>query len=162
PARFLLYLCAALETVAPASATPVRALLQAAEPPSLEAALTLLLNGIAALEQPVTLVLDDYHEIEAAPVHDLVSFLVERQPPTLFPIPPPRAAPPLPLARLRLQGRLIEIHDDALRFTEAEAGQFLHERLGLTLPPEVVQRLAARTEGWIAGLQMAALSLQGE
>src|SRR5262249_41207519 len=77
PARFLLYLFAAMETVAPAAAAPARALLQAAEQIQLEDALTLLLNGMAGLEQAVTLVLDDYHQIEAAPVHDLVSFLVE-------------------------------------------------------------------------------------
>jgi non-specific serine/threonine protein kinase len=162
PARFLPYLCAAVETVAPAAAAPVRAPLQAGEQTSLEAALILLLNGIAGLEQPITLVLDDYHEIEAEPVHDLVSFLVERLPPTLFLILTTRSDPPLPLARLRLQGRLIEIHDDELRFTDEETGQFLKERRGLTLPPEVVQRLAERTEGWIAGLQMAALSLRSE
>jgi LuxR family maltose regulon positive regulatory protein len=162
PARFVLYLCAAMEPVAPAAAAPVRALLQAAEQTSLEAALTLLLNGIAGLDQPITLVLDDYHEIEAAPVRELVGFLVERLPPTLFLILTTRSDPPLPLARLRLHGRLIEIHDDELRFTDEEAGQFLKERMGLTLTPEMVQRLAERTEGWIAGLQMAALSLQGE
>src|SRR5262249_22080258 len=83
PVRFLRYLCAAMESIAPAAA-PVRSLLQAAEETSLEAALTLLLNGIAGLEQPITLVLEDYHEIEAAPVHDLVCFLVDRLPPALF------------------------------------------------------------------------------
>jgi len=95
-------------------------------------------------------------------VHELVSFLVEHLPPSLFLILTTRSDPPLPLARLRLQGRLIEIHHDELRFTDEEAGQFLQARMGLTLTPEIVQRLAERTEGWIAGLQMAALSLQGE
>src|SRR5262249_50702799 len=97
-----------------------------------------------------------------APAHHLVNFLVEHLPPTLFLILTTRSDPPLPLARLRLQGRLIEIRDDELRFTDEEATQFLNDRMGLTLPPELVQRLAQRTEGWVAGLQMAAFSLQGE
>jgi LuxR family maltose regulon positive regulatory protein len=162
PERFLLYLCAALESVVPMASAPVRALLQAAEPSSLETVLTLLLNGVAALEQPVTLVLDDYHEIEAPAVHRLVGFLVEHLPPTLFLVLAARSDPPLPLARLRLQGQLIELRDADLRFTREEAVQFLNEQMGLALPPEMVDRLAERTEGWIAGLQMAALSLQGE
>jgi ATP/maltotriose-dependent transcriptional regulator MalT len=162
PERFLLYLCAALERVAPETAAPVRARLQTAQGSSHETVLTLLLNGVATLGQRVIVVLDDYHAIEATAVHQLVTFLLEHMPPNLFPILAARSDPPLPLARLRLQGRLLEIHDDELRFTDEEAGQFLNERMGLTLPPAVVQRLAERTEGWIAGLQMAALSLQGE
>src|SRR5207245_6306022 len=100
--------------------------------------------------------------IERAAVHHLLTVLVERLPPALFVILTTRSDPPLPLARLRLRGRLIEIRDEALRFTPEEAAAFLNERMGLTLTPEMVQRLAERTEGWIAGLQMAALSLQGE
>jgi ATP/maltotriose-dependent transcriptional regulator MalT len=162
PSRFLRNLGAGLETLAPAAVASAQALLQTAERPPLEHALTLLLNGVAALEQPVTLVLDDYHEIEAAPVHGLVAILVEHLPPTLFLILTTRSDPPLPLARLRLRGQLIEIRDADLRFTHEEVTLFLNEEMGLALPPELVKRLAERTEGWIAGLHMAALSLQGE
>jgi ATP/maltotriose-dependent transcriptional regulator MalT len=162
PARFLLYLCAAIETVTPAATPPVRSVLPTADRAALEQALTLLLNRVSRLEQPVTLVLDDYHEIEGAPVHNLVAFLVEHLPPTLFLILTTRSDPPLPLGRLRLQGQLIEIREDELRFTHEEATRFLNECMGLALTSEMVQRLADRTEGWVAGLQMAALSLQVE
>jgi LuxR family maltose regulon positive regulatory protein len=162
PTRFLLDLCAALETVAPAAAQPARAQLQAAGRPSLEHVLTVLVNGLTSHQRSVTLVLDDYHEIEATAVPDLVTFLVEHLPPTLFLIIATRCDPPLPLSRLRLRGQVIELRAEDLRFTHAEAAQFLNERMGLALPPATVDRLAERTEGWAAGLQMAALSLQGE
>src|SRR5262249_22557876 len=101
PRRFLQYLCAALERVVPEVAAPVHTLLRAPQPPASEEALTLLLNGLAALEHPVTLVLDDYHEIEAIAVHQIVAFFLEHLPPTLFLILVSRSDPLLPLARLR-------------------------------------------------------------
>jgi LuxR family maltose regulon positive regulatory protein len=162
PARFLLSLCAALESVAPEAAARVCSLLQSPRGFSLQSALTLLLNGLGALSQRVTLVLDDYHAIEARAVHALVAFLIEYLPPDLFLILIARSDPPLPLARLRRQGQIIEIRDADLRFNHEEATRFLNECMGLSLAPEAVARLADRTEGWIAGLQMAAFSLQGE
>jgi LuxR family transcriptional regulator, maltose regulon positive regulatory protein len=162
PARFLLSLCAALESVAPEAAARVCSLLQSPPECSLQSALTLLLNGLGALSQGVTLVLDDYHAIEARAVHDLVAFLIEYLPPNLFLILIARSDPPLPLARLRRQGQIIEIRDADLRFNHEEATRFLNECMGLSLAPEAVARLVERTEGWIAGLQMAAFSLQGE
>jgi LuxR family maltose regulon positive regulatory protein len=161
PARFLPYLCAALETVAPAAVAPLRALLRSPQPPPLQPALTLLLNALAALEQPVTLVLDDYHVIESPAVHELVTFLVDHLPPTLFLILATRSDPPLPLARLRVRGWLAELRAEDLRFTSPEASQFLNESMQLALAPDVTAGLIERTEGWIAGLQLAALSLQG-
>src|SRR5262249_57056523 len=116
-----------------------------------EPGLTLVRMGVAALDRPVSLVLDDFHEIEAPPVHELVTFLIEHLPPTLFLILTTRSDPPLPLARLRLRSQLIEIRDDELRFTPEEAAAFLNERMGLALAPEMIHRLAERTEGWIAG-----------
>ncbi|HTE19753.1 MAG TPA: hypothetical protein VK689_15410, partial [Armatimonadota bacterium] len=161
PARFLLYLCAALETVAPEAVGPVRALLQSSQPPSLQYALTLLLNALASLPQPVTVVLDDYHQIEANAVHESLTFLLEHLPPTLFFIITTRSDPPLPLARLRVRRQLIELRAGDLRFNDDEAATFLNESMGLSLAPRAVARLAERTEGWVAGLQLAALSLQG-
>jgi LuxR family maltose regulon positive regulatory protein len=161
PLLFLRYLCAALETVVPEAAGPVCALLQSSQAPTLDYAATLLLNGLAALADPVTLVLDDYHQIEAQLVHELVTFMIEHLPPTLCLLLASRGDPPLPLARLRLSGQLTEIRAADLRFTTEEASCFLNERMGLALPPEGVERLLERTEGWITGLQLAALSLQG-
>src|SRR5439155_20023680 len=99
-ARFLLYLCVALESVAPEAAAPVRALLQASPAPSPEHATSLLLNGLSAVSRRVTLVLDDYHQIETTAVHDRVTFLLDHLPPTLFLILTTRSEPPLPLSRL--------------------------------------------------------------
>jgi LuxR family transcriptional regulator, maltose regulon positive regulatory protein len=162
PARFLLSLCAALESVAPEAAARVCSLVQSSPELSLQSALTFLLNGLGALSQRVTLVLDDYHAIEARAVHALVAFLIEYLPPHLFLILIARSDPPLPLARLRRQGQIVEIRDADLRFTHEEAARFLNECMGLSLAPEAVARLAQRTQGWIAGLQMAASFLQGE
>jgi len=162
PAGFLLSLCAALKSVAPEAAARVCSLVQSSPEDSLQSALTILLNGLGALSQRVTLVLDDYHAIEARAVHALVAFLIEYLPPDLFLILIARSDPPLPLVRRRREGQIIEIRDADLRFNHEEATRFLNECKGLSLPPEAVARLVARTQGWIAGLQMAAFSLQGE
>jgi LuxR family transcriptional regulator, maltose regulon positive regulatory protein len=161
PRRFLRYLCAALERVMPGVATPVWTLLHAPQPPASDEVLTLLLNGLAALEHPVTLVLDDYHEIEALSVHQIMAFLLEHLPPTLSLVLVSRSDPLLPLARLRARGQLVELRARDLRFTLAETRLFLNESMGLAVGAEAVERLSERTEGWIAGLQLAALSLQG-
>jgi LuxR family maltose regulon positive regulatory protein len=161
PNRFLQALCAALERVAPDAVRPVTALFESLELPSPVDALTLLLNGLAAREQPVTLVLDDTHTIEAPAVHQLMASLLEHRPPALCLILASRVDPPLPLARLRARGELVELRVRDLRFTCEEASCFLNERMGLDLTPEAVRRLTKRAEGWIAGLQLAALSLQG-
>jgi LuxR family transcriptional regulator, maltose regulon positive regulatory protein len=160
PTRFVRYLCGALETVAPEAAEPARVLVEWSEPPPLDEVLTVLLNGLAALSEPVTLVLDDYHHIEADLVHQLVAFLIDHLPPTLFLILISRRDPPLPLARLRARGELVELRAVDLRFTREEAHCFLNECIGLALAPEAVARLTERTEGWITGLQLAALSLR--
>jgi len=160
PTRFVRYLCAALETVAPEAAGPARLLVQWPEPPPLDEVLTVLLNGLAELPEPVTLVLDDYHAIDAALVHQLLAFLIDHLPPTLLLILASRRDPPLPLARRRARGDLVEVRAADLRFTREEARCFLNDYMGLALPPEAVARLTDRTEGWITGLQLAALSLQ--
>src|SRR5262249_51835698 len=126
-----------------------------------EVVLTVLLNEINALARPLTLVLDDYHLIEAQAVHAALTFLIEHLPPLLHLIIATRVDPPLPLSRLRVRGQLVEIRASDLRFTRQEAAAFLNQAMGLKLDADAVARLEARTEGWIAGLQLAALSLQG-
>jgi LuxR family maltose regulon positive regulatory protein len=124
-----------------------------------------LVNEIAALAQnlPATnviLVLDDYHHISAPQIHEGLSFLLEHQPPNLHLVISTRADPPLPIFRLRARGQLVELRTDDLRFTPGEAADFLNSVMGLDLAPEDVEALEARTEGWIAGLQLAALAMQ--
>jgi LuxR family maltose regulon positive regulatory protein len=161
PARFLTYLTAALRTVAPQVGTGVLRALQAPQPPPAEAVLTALLNDLAALADPIVLVLDDYHVIEAPAVDQALAFLLEHLPPQMRLLIATREDPPLPLARLRARAQLTELRVTDLRFTPAEAADFLNETMGLTLAADDIAALDARTEGWIAGLQLAAISLQG-
>jgi LuxR family maltose regulon positive regulatory protein len=162
PARFLLTLCVALESVTPEAAARVRSHLHSPPEPDLQAALTYLLRGLGTLSPWVTLVLDDYHAVEARAVHDLVAFMIEYLPPNLYLILIARSDPPLSFPRLRRMERLIDIRDADLRFTAEEASRFLNGRMGLPLTREAVTRLTERTEGWVAGLQMAACALRGE
>ncbi|MEI6778121.1 MAG: LuxR C-terminal-related transcriptional regulator [Chloroflexales bacterium] len=161
PARFLAYLVAALQTIVPTIGVGVVAVLQSPQLPPPDVILTALLNEITALPNHVVLVLDDYHVINAAPVDSALVFLVEHLPPHLHLVIVTREDPPLPLARLRARGQLTELRAADLRFTPAEAAAFLHEVMGLTLSAADIATLEARTEGWIAGLQLAALSMQG-
>jgi LuxR family maltose regulon positive regulatory protein len=126
-----------------------------------EELLTALINALDKLAQPLILVLDDYHNIETPSIHEGLSFLLEHAPSDFHLVITTRADPPLPLSRLRVRSQLIEVRLADLRFTAGEATDFLNRTMGLAIVPENVDRLTARTEGWIAGLQMAALSLQG-
>jgi ATP/maltotriose-dependent transcriptional regulator MalT len=130
-------------------------------PRSFEAVVTALVNEFAAGLERVVLVLDDYHAIEAQPIHDSVWLLLDHLPPELRLIIASRSDPPLALARLRGGGRLAELRADDLRFTAAEAARLVHQAAGLDLPAASLTALAARTEGWAVGLQLAALSLRG-
>jgi LuxR family transcriptional regulator, maltose regulon positive regulatory protein len=160
PARFWRYAAAALARLRPAVGERLTVLL---EPPgwSVEAVVTALVNELAAEPDPVVLVLDDYHLIETPAVHDSVGLLVDRLPSGLRLVIAGRADPPLALARLRARGQLTELRATDLRFTPEEAAAFLGEAWRLDLPSGTVAALTARTEGWAAGLQLAALSLQG-
>ena len=164
PARFLAYLIAALRTVAPAIGEAALAALHAAQPqpPPAELILTSLLNDLAGLPDNVMLVLDDYHVVDAGPVDRALIFLVEHLPPRMHLVIASREDPQLPLARLRAQGQLTELRAADLRFTPAEAAEFLNRVMGLALSAEHIATLQARTEGWVAGLQLAALALQGQ
>src|SRR4030095_588402 len=120
-----------------------------------------LLNELAALTCPAILVLDDYHMVESQECHRSLSFLVEHLPPTLQLVLSTRSDPPLPLARLRARDELRELHAADLRFTEEEAAAFLNDRAEVQLSPGDLATLHQRTEGWPAGLQLAALTLKG-
>ena len=160
-ARFLRYVIAALQGVHPDLVRPTPANLGSQEVPSPEAFLTLLLNDLAGLPQDVVLVLDDYHLITSTPIHAALGFLLDHLPPRMHLFIATRSDPPLPLPRLRARGQLVEVRAADLRFTHAEAATFLEETMHLGGVAEEVAALEARTEGWIAGLQLAALALQG-
>ena len=162
PMRFLAYLAAALQTAAPQVGAGVAGFLRSPQPPPLETILTALLNDLAAVSHPVVLVLDDYHVIEAKAVDQALSFLLEHLPPQMHVVIVTREDPNLPLGRLRASGQLAELRIADLRFALAEAAGFLNQVMGLKLSAEDVEALEARTEGWIAGLQLAAISLQGQ
>jgi LuxR family maltose regulon positive regulatory protein len=161
PARFWRYVAAALERARPGTCAPLAALLRGPQQPPLEAVVTALINELEAGEREVALLLDDYHLIEAPPVHDSVTFLLDRLPPGLRLVLASRADPPLPLARLRARGQLTELRAADLRFTLEETAAFLREATGRDLPTLLVATLQDLTEGWAAGVQLAALSLRG-
>jgi LuxR family maltose regulon positive regulatory protein len=161
PTRFLAYLIAALQTVAPPVGQGALAALQAPQPPPPEAILTAVLNDLAALPDRFLLVLDDYHAVDAPLVDQALAFLLQNLPPPLHLVIASREDPPLPLARLRARGQLTELRAADLRFTPDEAAEFLNQVMGLSLSPAEMAALEARTEGWIAGLHLAALSMQG-
>src|SRR5262245_23655452 len=161
PARFWRYAAAALDQVCEGVGGQVAALSRGPQPP-LEAVVTVVVNQFASQSGRVVLVVDDYHLIDAAPVHASVELLLERLPGSLWLVLASRADPPLPLARLRARGQLAELRAADLRFTGEETTTLLREVMGLELPAGSVEALAARTEGWAAGLQLAALSLRGQ
>ncbi len=137
------------------------AVLQSPPPPSTESILTALLNEITTIPDNFVLVLDDYHVIDAKPVDNALTFLLEHLPPQMHLVIATREDPHLPLARLRARGQLTELRAADLRFTPSEAAGFLNQVMGLNLSAEDISTLETRTEGWIAGLQLAALSMQG-
>lgn len=161
PGRFLAYLIAALQTAAPGIGAGVLTVLQSPQPPPLESTLTALLNDIATSPSDFVLVLDDYHVLDARSVDDALAFLVEHLPPQVHLVIATREDPALPLARLRARGQLTELRATDLRFTPSEAAGFLNQVMGLNLAADDIAALETRTEGWIAGLQLAAISLQG-
>jgi LuxR family maltose regulon positive regulatory protein len=160
PALFWTYLVGALKTAAQGVDAGALSLLQPPQPPG-EAGLVTLLNDLDAISDDVVLVLDDYHVIDAREVQDGMAFLLEYLPPQVHLVIGSRADPALPLARLRGRGELAEIRAADLRFTPGEAAAYLNEVMGLALTAADVAALEGRTEGWIAALQLAALSLQG-
>src|ERR671916_2225335 len=161
PTRFLAYLVAALRTVATDIGEGVLGALQSPQPPPTETILTALLNEINAIPDNFVVVLDDYHLIDARPIDDAFAFLLEHLPPRMHLVVATREDPHLPLSRLRVRGQMSELRAAYLRFTPSEAGEFLKGVMGLSLSAEDIAALEDRTEGWIAGLQLAALSMRG-
>ncbi len=161
PIRFLTYLVAALQIIKENCAERVLALLQSPQPPPTESILTALLNEISTIPDNFVLVLDDYHVIDAKAVDSAFTFLLEHLPPQMHLVITTREDPSLPLARYRVRGQLTELRVSDLRFTNSEAARFLNQVMGLNLSAENIASLETRTEGWIAGLQLAALSMRG-
>jgi LuxR family maltose regulon positive regulatory protein len=161
PVSFWTYVIAALRTVAAGVGERALAFLQAPQPPPIETVLTALLNDLGATASEIVLVLDDYHVVEAGEVQDGMAFLLDHLPPWLHVVIASRADPALPLARWRARGELVETRAAELRFTPDEAAVYLNETMGLELTAPDVAALEGRTEGWIAALQLAALSMQG-
>ncbi len=161
PTRFLIYLIAALQTILPGVGEGVLGVLQSPQPPPTEAILTALLNEITTIPDNFVLVLDDYHVLDAKPVDNALAFLLEHLPPQMHLVIATREDPSLPIARYRARGQLTELRAADLRFTPAEAAEFLNQVMGLNLSVENITALETRTEGWIAGLQLAAISMQG-
>ncbi|HVU65881.1 MAG TPA: LuxR C-terminal-related transcriptional regulator [Ktedonobacteraceae bacterium] len=160
PARFLAYLVTALQTIAPNIGKGALGALQSPQPPPAEALLTVLLNEITTISDPFVLVLDDYHVLDARPVDQALAFLIDHLPPHMHLVIATREDPRLPLARLRARDQITEVRVADLRFSPSEASAFLTRVMGLTLSEQDIAALEGRTEGWIAGLQLAALSLQ--
>jgi LuxR family maltose regulon positive regulatory protein len=162
PVRFWRYTVAALDRVRPGLSERVAGLLDSLAPASIEALVTTVVNELAAEGGDALLVLDDYHVVEAQPIHTSLRFLLEHQPPALHIVLATRADPPLPLARLRAGGRLAELRVADLVFNLSEAAALLGEAARLPLGEDLVAELVARTEGWAAGLKLAGLSLPGQ
>ena len=162
PARFWRHVVAALDRARPGTADRVAPLLGPPAPPSFEGLVTTVVNELTTRPDEAVLVLDDYHLIDAQPVHASLAFLLEHLPPGLHLVLASRSDPPLPLARLRAGRQLAELRAGDLRFTGDEAAALLREATGADLPGAAVTALASRTEGWAAGLQLAGLSLRGQ
>lgn len=170
PTQFLTYLVVALQTIVPNIGAEVLGALQSPQPPPIKLILTALINEITNVPnnlstgsgQGFILVLDDYHIIDSKPVDNALTFLLEHLPSKMHLVISTREDPHLPLSRLRVRGQLTELRAADLRFTPSEASEFLNQVMGLHLSAEDVAALEKRTEGWVAGLQLAALSMQGK
>ncbi len=160
PARFLIYLVGALQKAGVVFPDEVLSVFQASQISSIKEIWEILAAQIASSSSQIVLVLDDYHVIEASTIQEGIAFILEQMPPCLHLIISTRADPPLPLSRLRVQGELLELRVSDLRFSSEEIADFFDLWLGKHLPPLDQGELEARTEGWIAGLQLAALAMQ--
>jgi len=161
PLRFVAYLVAALRTIEPSLGEGVVRSLRSAQPPAPLTATAELVNDLATGTKDVALVLDDYHVVDEGPVQEVVTFLMSHAPPRLHLVLTTREAPNLPLARLRARGQLVELRAKDLRFASDEAQRFFEDAMGLHVPADDVRALERTTEGWAAGLQLAALSMHG-
>jgi LuxR family maltose regulon positive regulatory protein len=161
PLAFWRYVISALQTTAPSVGAQALALLEVSQPPPIETVLSMLVNDLAAAPADVVLVLDDYHLVDASEIQRGMAFLLDHLPPRAHVVMATRSDPALPLARLRSRGELLEIRAADLRLTPDEAASYLNDVMGLGLGPGDVDALEGRTEGWVAALQLAALSIRG-
>jgi LuxR family maltose regulon positive regulatory protein len=164
PVRFQTYFITALNQIKEINADLGQGalrMLQSPQPPSANAVLTSLINELAALPEKIILVLDDYHLIETKQIHQIIVYLLENLPPQLHLVIVTRQDPPLSLGRLRARNQITELRAVDLRFISSEAAEFLNQIMGLNLSSQDITELETRTEGWIAGLQLAALSMRG-
>ncbi len=162
PARFLRYFIRAIQMACPGTGQGILGLLDSPQPPAVDNLLLALINEISSLERKVILVLDDYHLISSGPANEIMKFFLEHQPAKIHLVITTREDPDLSLARLRAGDQLTEVRAADLEFTLPEAAEFLNRVMELNLPGEDVSILETRTEGWIAGLQLAAISLRGQ
>lgn len=162
PARFLRYFISAIQMVSPGTGQGILGLLDSPTPPAVDTLLLALINEISRLDRKIVLVLDDYHLVNSGPVNEILNFFMEHQPPAIHLVITTREDPGLPLARLRAGDQLTELRADDLGFTLSETADFLNRVMDLRLPEEDISILENRTEGWIAGLQLAAISLRGQ
>ncbi|MDQ3589466.1 MAG: helix-turn-helix transcriptional regulator, partial [Actinomycetota bacterium] len=160
PARFLSYVVGALQNVEAGIGEGVLATLRSPELPPIQTVVGVLINELAGAEREITVVLDDYHLIGSEPVHEAVSFLIEHMPENVHLVVSGRTDPPLPLPKLRAKDQIVEIRAAELRFTTEEATAFLGDVMGLALSARDVAALEEITEGWVAALQLAALSMR--
>src|SRR5215218_9368258 len=160
PTRFWRYFIAMADRLYPGAGDTALVLLQSPQAPPIEAILTTLLNELAELPADAVLVLDDYHLITSRTIHEALAFLIEHLPPQMHLVISTRADPPLPLSRLRARGEMAELGASDLRFTTEETATFLGKIVGSQLTAQDVAELGERTEGWVAGLQLAALALR--
>jgi LuxR family transcriptional regulator, maltose regulon positive regulatory protein len=161
PIRFLQYLLAALVPIAPNIEDDISGMLQGIQPAQYENVINLMTNELASVPDPFALVLDDFHVIRSEAVLKIFAYLLEHKPPRMHLVILTRTDPPLPLARLRVRNQLLDIRADHLRFTQDEIAAFLNDAMGLHLTASDLSAMEKRTEGWIASLQLAALSMQG-
>lgn len=162
PALFLHYLIAALQTLHPQAGRASLSQLKSPQSSSQSAILSSLINDLANIPDDFVLILDDYHWIEQPEIHDALNYLIDHMPPQMHFVVASRSDPPLQLSQLRVRNQLLEIRQSELRMNPEEANEFLNQSMELNLTPEQVEILGSRTEGWIAGLQLAALSLKGK
>jgi LuxR family maltose regulon positive regulatory protein len=162
PVRFWMYVLAALDGATPGMSIAARHMLETPRPLPIERVLTALINELAAETSSIALVLDDYHRAATSAIDQGLTFLIEHAPAALHLVVAARSDPTLPLARLRAQGRIAELHATDLRFSADETARFMRETMHVSLPEAQLAQLDERTEGWVAGLQLAALSLRDQ
>jgi LuxR family transcriptional regulator, maltose regulon positive regulatory protein len=160
PVRFLIYLTSALQRISSNSGMGILEILQSPQPPPIESILTTLLNEFTAISNGFILVFDDYHVIDAKAIDEALAFLIEHLPPQTHLVITTREDPSLPIPRLRVRGQMTELRAVDLRFSPAEAAGFFDQMMGLNLSTEDITVLETRTEGWVAGLQLAALAMR--